>query len=165
MLVLLATELLCSLGVKCKNCLRSSPSKEISIKKDYYVGDYLPVQTEIRQRYHNQKIKFDTAWVEKSWFINSDICLLSHEEIRRGTFTIKFPFEKSIKNSFLFSLNPIIDGVECDFCKSFNDTYVKFNTSNLTDTIKFIVNEKNPQKEVGWRQELKGDTIVFLRRQ
>lgn len=141
----------------------TSNSKTESKESGYYLTDYKPMTREIKLTQHDEKIEFGEIWVESQWFYNSDICLLSHKESRNG-YNVVFEFKKSNQGTFLFTLKPIIDGKLDLGNGGILEDRKEIRLSQLTDTLWLKVHEKNPQKGVGWKNEIEGQKIGFVKK-
>jgi hypothetical protein len=159
----LATNFLCEIGVKCKNCTRTSMSKEQSKKNGLYLMDYKPLKEVIQLRNHDETITFDEVWIESQWFYNSNNCLNKHLEKREG-YNIIFEFEKSNERTFLFSLTPVSNGKMNGPNGGIQETQKEIQLNEITDTLWLRIHEKNPQEEIGWKEELEGELISFIKK-
>lgn len=156
-------DFLCRVGVKCKNCTRTSISKEESINSGYYLMDYEPLKPNIKLKYHDEQIIFNEVWVESQWFYNSDNCLFTKKEKRDG-FNVIFEFDKSNESTFLFSLSPVIDG-QIDITNGgIMETKKEIRLSQISDTLWLRIHEKNPKEVVGWKEKLDGELIGFIKK-
>lgn len=153
----------CEVGVKCKICTQTSDTKEDSQKDGFYLMDYEPLKREVDLKNHHEKITFTDVWVESQWFHNSDNCFNTRPEKRSG-YNIVFEFEKSNKGTFLFSLSPVINGHIDKTNGGIMDTKKEIRLSALTDTLWLQIHEKNPNYGVGWKEELEGELIGFVKK-
>jgi hypothetical protein len=164
-IIISGMEFLCRLGIKCKNCVEISTSKEQSIENHFYLGEYKVLTKKIKLKNHDLEVEFSDAWFEKEWFINSDICLVRHKEKREGGYNVIFPFQKSKKEVFLFIMTPIINGNRCESGWGINENYKAINISELPDTIEIQIEEKNPIVGIGWREGgLIGEKVKYVKK-
>lgn len=133
------------------------------MKNDFYIQDYEPINPTLKLSQHDETIEFGKIWVENQWFINSEICLLSHKEKTDG-YNVIFEFKKSNNNTFLFSLSPLINGQLDKSNSGIEDTKKEIRLNNLTDTLWLQVHEKNPKESVGWKDKIKGQKIGFIKK-
>ncbi|MEQ8683789.1 MAG: hypothetical protein RIE86_00790 [Imperialibacter sp.] len=146
-------DFICQLGTKCKNCPQYSNSIEDSKNNGFFIAEYQPTKKYIKLLHYQDSVFFSNAWVESSWSINSDICLLKSKE-KSDRFNITVEFNKQT-DDFIFNLR----GYGSGFGLGTNSKTVT--TSELTDTLTFTIVEKNPEPGIGWRAELQGSTIQF----
>lgn len=125
--------------------------------------DYKPLKPEIQLTNHEEKITFKDVWVESQWFINSENCLNSERQKKEG-YTIVFEFEKSNDQSFLFTLSPVLNGQIDHSNGGIMDNKKEIRLESLTDTLWLQIHEKNPDKNIGWQEELKGELIGFVKK-
>jgi len=164
-ILILGMEFLCSLGIKCKNCGEISSSKNESIRDGFYLGEYEALTKKIKLKNHDLEIEFSDAWYEIEWFINSNICLFRHKELRKEEYNIIFPFQKSKENVFLFTMKPIINGSECISCGGIKKNKKQISISSIPDTIEILIKEKNPKTGIGWSKGgLEGERIKYVRK-
>jgi hypothetical protein len=155
---------LCKLSVKCENCTQTSNTKEQSKENGFYLMNYKPLKKEVNLKNHDEKITFKEVWVESQWFYNSDNCLNTKLEKQNG-FNIVFEFKKSNKDKFLFSLTPTIKE-NIDITNSgMMETKKEIRLNELPDTLWIQIHEKNPKLELGWKKELTGELIGFVKQQ
>ena len=70
--------------------------------------------------------------------------------------------KKSNDNSFLFSLSALING---NIARGgINEGKQVVRLSTLSDTIWLKIHEKNPIDSIGWKQEVEGDVIGFVKK-
>ena len=155
--------ILCEIGVKCKNCTQTSISVENSKKNGFYLMKYTPLNSKINLKYHDEEITFSNAWVESQWFYNSEDCLNTRLEKRDG-YNIIFEFEKSNKGTFLFSISPVLNGVIDKTNGGILETKKEIRLNQITDTLWLQIHEKNPNEGVGWQKELNGELIGFVKK-
>ncbi len=151
-LALAGMEFVCTLGIKCKNCSQASESKEMSIEDGFYLGEYEPLTQKIKLKNHELEVAFSTAWYEKDWFINSDLCIRRHKEAREGLYNLILPFEKSKEKVRLFSMKPVIDGKEEPGGGAINESQWHMKSLALPDTIEIQIREKSPVAGIGWSE-------------
>jgi len=149
-------DFLCQVGIKCKNCPTYSATIEESKESGFFIAEYEPIQEYVKLLNYEDSIFFSKAWVESSWFVNSDICLLKKKE-KLDRFNITVEFEKK-SDDFIFNLR----GYGVGYGLGVNSKTVT--TGTLTDTLTFTIVEKNPEPGIGWQAELEGQTIDFVRR-
>jgi hypothetical protein len=148
----LAFDFLCKVGVKCKNCPTHSASIEESKKDSFFAATYKPLTEKVKLTYHDDTVEFVTGWAENSWRVNSDICLLKNKEKKEG-FNLTIEFRKYPSGIFNFQL------VGWSMGQSSTTTTI----THLYDTLTFQIVEKNPDTLIGWRKELNGGQIKFVR--
>ncbi|WP_435139290.1 hypothetical protein [Formosa sp. A9] len=151
---------LCKLEDKCPNCPKISRDKEFSQQMGFYITDYKNFIPEFELKYHNEIVKLNDVWIEKQWYFDYESCLCPKLRLARG-FNVIIDFEKSNENSFLFSLTPIIDGkidnTNGGIEKRRKTMYFEF----FPDEIYLQLKEKNPNKEIGWKERIVTDTLVI----
>jgi len=152
---------LCKIGVKCENCNDTSISKENSVKDGFYLMDYKPLQKIVKLKYHDETIEFNDVWIESQWFHNTNNCLNTHKEKDDGINVI-FEFKKSNDNTFLFTLSSLVNGRIAGVGISEDRKVIRLST--LPDTIWLKIHEKNPIDSIGWKQEVEGDVIGFVKK-
>jgi len=109
------------------------------------------------------QIIFNDVWVESQWFYNSDICLFTRMEKRKGNNVI-FEFKKSNDGKFLFSLSRVING-ELDITNGvIMGNKKEIQLQEISDTLWLLVHEKNPLEEIGWKEKLVGELIGFVKK-
>lgn len=159
----LVMNFLCEVGVKCKNCTQTSNTKEQSQQNGFYLMDYKPLSPVIQLQNHDEQITFKDVWVESQWFYNSDNCLNTKLE-KRGGYNIVFEFDKSNQGTFLFSLSPVLNGIINETNGGIMETKKEIRLRELTDTLWLQIHEKNPKEGVGWKEELEGELIGFVKK-
>ncbi|MGH1366376.1 MAG: hypothetical protein ACRBF0_22640 [Calditrichia bacterium] len=161
--IIFSFEFLCKLGIKCEKCNKTSSSKTESKESGFYIADYEPLSRTLKLSHHDETIEFLDIWAENKWFINSEICLFSHKEKRDG-YNVIFEFQKSNENTFLFSLSPLINGKLDKTNGGIQEDKKKIRLSILPDTLWLQVHEKNPLKEIGWRNGIEGQKVGFVKK-
>lgn len=159
--IYLAMSQLCKIGIKCKNCTETSMSKENSIADGYFIGEYVPLQKNIKLKYHDETIAFGNVWYESQWFYNSDNCLNTKKEKKDG-YNIIVEFKQSIPNSFLFTLSEL--GASSGARGGMNEDKKELRLPYLPDTLWLKIHEKNPVDSIGWTQELEGEMVGFVKK-
>ncbi|MBL7691865.1 MAG: hypothetical protein JNM41_09735 [Flavipsychrobacter sp.] len=154
-------EFLCRLEVKCTNCEQASVSREESVVNDNYIGSYVPVKSSLALKYHKGTIRLDTAWVEHAWFIDTKICLLAGRTAGKD-FNIVLPFKRVGSSGFLFTLAYFHNGEVIDGGIEEDRKVVRRPTATMSDTLKFILFEKDPDTSVGWARGGVFSDTVFL---
>lgn len=155
-MVYMALDFLCKVGVKCKNCSTYSMSIEDSKKDDFFIATYRPLTDKVKLTYHDDTVEFVTIWVETSWHVNSDICLLKRK-VKEERFNLTVEFRKYPSDIFNFQLDGY--GVGWGMGQSSKTTTI----NQLYDTLTFQIVEKNPNDSIGWKEELNGEQIQFVR--
>lgn len=153
----------CKVNVKCMNCTQTSISLKESKRKGLYLMDYEPLSKIIHLKNHDETIRFKNAWVETQWFYNSSNCLNTKLE-RKAGYNVVFEFEKSKKDSFLFTLTPYVNGRLDPTSGGIQETKKEIRLDALLDTLWLQIHEKNPDKNIGWMSELYGDRIGFVKK-
>jgi len=104
-------------------------------------------------------VKIDTAWAESDWIYDKIGKPLKSDSIKGYNFII--PIIKQDFKSFKFSFSPIdtLNGIGYGIQES---KYV-FKPKVLKDTIKILVEQKNPDTTYGWTRPIINDTILFIK--
>jgi hypothetical protein len=156
-------EFLCRLEVKCTNCEQASVSREESVVNGNYIGSYVPVKSSLALKYHKGTICLDTAWVEHAWFIDTKICLLARRTAGED-FNIVFPVKRVGSSGFLFTLAYFHNGEVIDGGIEEDRKVVRRPIAPISDTLKFILLEKDPDTSIGWAKGgVFSDTIFLVR--
>ncbi len=152
---------LCKIGIKCYNCIRASDNIINSKKDGFLLGNYLPLQKVFINNVWNENVIFDTAWVEQGWFYQSDKC--SSNKIKaNNNYYFHVNFKKDKIGKFLFNLSLLSNNKEIK--SGIGENEITFNVAPLTDTLKVIIQMKNPIDSIGWKQPIQAkDTIIFVK--
>jgi hypothetical protein len=150
---------LCECGVKCKNCPETSESIEASKQSGFYIGNYMTSLDTIRLKNFNEKIIITNVWVEKSWFINSDDCSSPKLQKTNG-YNIVLEFNKTNKG-FIFDLMPITNDRFGKNSYGINENKKEMRFEKLPNKFKIIMEERNPDENIGWTKSIITDTIVL----
>jgi hypothetical protein len=147
---------LCEVGVKCKNCPTISSTMEESKKDGYFVTTYKPLTDQLKLKYHDDTVDFQTAWAEHSWFVNSDNCLFKRKE-KLNDFNLTIEFKKYPGDTFNFKLEGWGVG------RGMGQSSKSVTIDKLYDTLTFQIVEKNPKKGIGWQEPVDGEQVQFVR--
>ena len=123
------------------------------------------IQTYVPNRFSltlidSSMVKIDTAWAEAEWIYDKNSKPLISDTIKGYNFII--PILKQDFRNFKFSFSPIdtLNGTGYGLQES---KYV-FNPKVLKDTIKILVEQKNPDTTYGWTRPITKDTILFIKK-
>jgi len=134
-----------------------SLSLEESKKNGLFVSpSYVPITSRIKLKYHADSVEFVRGWVENSWIVNSDICLFKRIEKKEG-YNLTIEFKKYPSDIFNFQLNGY--GVGWGMGQAGKTVTIE----RLYDTLVFQIVEKNPDPAIGWKEELDGAQIKFIK--
>ncbi|MTH14140.1 hypothetical protein [Flavobacterium sp. LC2016-01] len=150
---------LCECEVKCKNCPKTSKNSEFSKKSGFYIGTYTPSFDTIKLKNYNEKIIIKNVWVEKTWFKNTDNCTSPKLEKTEG-YNVILEFSKTNKN-FIFNLRPITTDKFGKYSNGIKENKKEMRFVNLPSKIQIIVQERSPDKNVGWTKITVSDTLVL----
>jgi hypothetical protein len=150
---------LCKCEIKCKNCPEISESSKFSKEAGLYVGNYISNPELIHLKYNNEKIIITNVWFEKSWLINTDNCSSQKIEKTEG-YNVVLEFKKT-SEEFIFDLMPITDDVFGENSYGTGDNRKEMRFKNLPENLKIVVSEKNPDKNIGWKESIVTDTIFL----
>lgn len=156
-------EVLCKLGVKCKNCEQVSLSKKESIKDNFFVGAWAPTKRDCFLKYHDASIRLDTAWGEQAWVFDSKICLLTKKK-KVDDFHLILPFKKSDSLTFLFTLEHFEKGKVDKSIGGIEEGRKVLSLPKLVDTIDYLLVEIDSNASIGWTKGgIVIDTIHLIR--
>ena len=150
---------LCECEIKCKNCPKTSENIKTSKQSGFFIGNYITSLDTIRLKNYKEKIIITNAWVEKSWFINSDDCSSPKLEKTDG-YNIVLEFNKTNKY-FIFDLMPVTNDRFGKNSYGIDETKKEMRFEKLPSKLKIIVEERNPDKNIGWTKKNTTDTIVL----
>ena len=103
-------------------------------------------------------MRLDTAFASISLDKNGDIL-----NDRKGYgYNLTVPFAKSDSGSFVFSLD-IKDKSKGRGSSGTNEHFVEIDLRNLDDTIEIVLEQKNPDSNIGWQSPIVTDTINLVR--
>lgn len=150
---------LCECEVKCKNCRKTSPNIEFSKKSHFFAGIYTASSDTIQLKNYKEKIIITNVWAEKSWFKNTNDCKNPKLETTDG-YNVVLEFSKT-NNDFIFNLMPLTTDKYGKYSNGINENKKEMRFVNLPDEIKIIVEERNPDDNIGWTNKIATDTIVL----
>jgi hypothetical protein len=143
-----------------KRADKHGASDNIAMSKlnKFYKVIYLPNQFEFTLL-DGSVVKIDTAWAEKMWtYDNNGKPKLSNDF--GSNFII--PIKKQEFDKFLFDFS-LADTSNEYMTTGLEEKRRVLYPSNLFDTIKIILQQKNPKQEYGWMAPIKTDTIFFTK--
>jgi len=140
----------------------TSRSRAASIEDGSYVYTYFPLKTDFALRNHDLTIKFDTAWVQHSWYEKSVGYFFVKKDLKKSLTTI-FPFKKSADNTFLFSLKSYNGNNFEKYAGGIEENRYENSYERIGDTIMLLIIEKDPIDSIGWQNYTNGDTVIFVR--
>ena len=140
----------------------TSKSRSESVADGSYVCAYFPLKSKFSLHNHNATIKLDTAWVQYSWHEKS-LCLIFVKKEKENSLIIIFPFKNSEPNTFLFTLKSILGNKQEKYSNGISEDRYENHYYFIEDTIRLKVNEKSPVDTIGWKEQIDGDTLIFVR--
>lgn len=154
---------MCRLSVKCKNCPETSLNKQESKRMGHYITRYRTDKKKIKLKNYDCEVKIDSVWGEYMYRVNTDFCLFSRVIKDTSLYAVSIEFT-SINDTFLFDFLPIIAGVIDERQGGITNNKKELTwLENMPDTIKLIVEEKNPNEGIGWRDPIQTDTVILIR--
>jgi hypothetical protein len=153
------SDFLCQCEVKCKNCPKTSENIKTSKESGFYIANYESTSKTIRLKNYKEEINITNVWVEKSWLINTDDCKSPKLEKTEG-YNVVLEFNKTNKD-FIFDLMPVTEDKFGANSYGINENKKEMRFENLPKKLKIIVQERNPNKEIGWKKSIVTDTIVL----
>ncbi|MFT7615180.1 MAG: hypothetical protein ACI9J3_004170 [Parvicellaceae bacterium] len=154
---------LCRISDKCPNCPAYSKSMSESIENDYYLFSYKPLVKGIKLNYHEDSIYFDQAWVESIRIDEDQSCLFEDwQKSEEYRITIEFNSvnKDESRSGFVFMLHAI-NCPESPGTMTDSKKYIR--TYHLPDTLWLNISERNPVDTIGWKKELEGAIIGFIK--
>lgn len=145
----------CDFIYKNNGTFGSSQTKEKAKKNGAEIVKYLPNKNTF-ELIDSTTLKIDTAWTEMSFTYKNG------ERVYDSRFGYIFnvPFQKEVPNSFTFSFE-LLDKSNQEFTNGIREDKCELRPKILKDTVKIILEQKNPQEEVGWISPIITDTILF----
>lgn len=146
-----------------KNVHNFSDSKYTSKKNNFYILDYVPTEKVIKLKYWPVTIILDTAWTEHQWFEEANFFSSTLQKADNGTYNMGLKIKSESTEDFVYSFDIIPEGVGSiggnnPMTKQHEGVLYKF-----SDTLKIIVQEKNPIDSIGWTKHIITDTIMYIK--
>ena len=160
-ILLFAFSFLHKAGVK--NVHNFSDSKYTSKKNNFYIRDYVPTEKVIKLKYWPATIVLDTAWTEYQWVEEANFLSSTLRKADNGAYNIGFKIKSESTEDFVYSLDIIPESVGSI---GGNNPLTKQHEGVLytfPDTLKIIVQEKNPVDSIGWTKHIVTDTITYIK--
>ncbi|WP_319503211.1 hypothetical protein [uncultured Draconibacterium sp.] len=151
---------ICKIEDKCPNCPKISRDKEYSQQMGFYITDYKNFIPEFKLKYHNENVKLNDVWIEKQWYFDFKSCLCPKLRLTEG-FNVIIDFEKSNEDSFYFSLTPMINGKLDKTNGGIEKGRKTMKFEFFPDEIYLQLKEKNPNKDIGWKEGIVTDTLII----
>lgn len=134
-----------------------SKTKTEALKNDLYVVDYLPSKDTI-VLLNGRKIAIEKVWAETMWSYHDR----HPNKAENFGYNLQLEFQGD-NEDFIFSLQ-LLDEDNHAFTNGMGQGKCVFNPKKLYDTISIIVEEKNPNRDVGWIEPIVTDTITLARK-
>lgn len=157
------SDFLCRVEVKCKNCPKTSRTVSESKKTGFFIGNYEAKTKVIELKNYDEKIMLENIWAEFTWIKNTDNCLCPKFEKVKG-YNVIIQFEKPNKDDFNFSLKPITEDKKGESSLGISQDRKEMRFENLPEILKIVVEERNPNENIGWQKSIITDTITFTLR-
>jgi len=110
----------------------------------------------------NSFIKIDTAWAESKWIYDKNDQPIVPDSIVGFNFILPFTKQNfdTIKNfRFDFANLDILNGQGYGI----EESKWKFNPQFLKDTIRILIQQRNPDMNIGWKHPIIKDTLIFIK--
>ena len=157
------SDLLCQVEVKCKNCPKISRTISESKKTGFFIGNYESQTKVIELENYSEKIRLENVWAENTWIQITDNCLCPKFEKAKG-YNVILLFNKPNKSDFNFSLKPITEDKKGESSLGISQDRKEMRFEYLPEILKIVVEERNPDENVGWQKSIVTDTITFILR-
>ena len=157
-LFLLAIVLTGCFDDKRRGLFGTSQENESSKNNGFYLAIYTPDKYSIKLL-NNSTVIIDTAWAESMWAYDKN-----GNPQAAGDYGQNFviPIVEQDFDNFLFTFD-LLDKSNQSFTNGIEQTRCVLNPSVLKDTMEVIVEEKNPDRNLGWTKPIVTDTIKFIR--
>lgn len=162
-LVVSAFSFLCKIGVKCENCNQTSSNIDESKINGFYYKKYAFDKSLVNFKYSKNNFQITNVWCEKVWHYNTDNCFNSKYNSpvdSKNGYNIIVEFKTST-DEFLFSLTPLINDSLINNQGGIERARKTMRFNYLPKQFKLIVDEKNPDLNIGWTQKITSDTLTF----
>ncbi len=160
LMVYAASVSLCKLEEKCKNCDQTSTSITESKKNNFFLNDYDIDKSIFKLKYYSGAIKINRIWAERTWKY-PDCDKIFNSKLKPGErYNIIVEFSKP-SDLFLFSLTPIINGKVDLTNGGIEEKRKTMRFDKLPTELKLILEEKNPDKNIGWQKGIISDTLAL----
>ncbi|WP_281323927.1 hypothetical protein [Flavobacterium sp. IMCC34518] len=137
----------------------TSENIKTSKQSGFYIGNYITSFDTIRLKNYNEKIIITNVWVEKSWFTNTYDYPSPKLEKTDG-YNIVLEFNTTNKD-FIFDLMPVTNDRFGKDSYGIFENKKEMRFEKLPSKLKIIVEERNPDKSIGWEKKVTTDTIVL----
>ena len=147
----------CDFIYKNNGTFGSSQTKDEAVKNGAEIVQYMPNKNSF-VLIDGTLLQVDTAWTEMSFIYNNG------ERVYDSRFGYIFnvPFQKEVPNSFTFSFE-LLDKSNQEFTNGIGENKCELRPKTLKDTLRIILKQKNPDKDIGWISPIITDTITFTK--
>lgn len=135
-----------------------SHDKDNSKTNGLYLAAYIPDKFTI-QLFDSSVVRIDTAWVESAWAYNE-----KGEPEAAPNFGQNFiiPINEKNADEFLFTLKLLDKGNQV-FTNGIEETRCVLHPTTAKEIIEVVVEQKNPDENLGWTKPIVTDTIRFIK--
>ncbi len=142
---------------KTEGSFGQSETRTEAISNDLFVIDYEPSKDTI-VLLDNRKVILGNAWAETIWSYRD------RQPNIAEYFGYNLQLEFTGDNAdFVFTFD-LLDKENQSFTNGIGRDKCVFNPTELRDTIEIIVEEKNPEQDIGWMKPIVTDTIKLMRK-
>jgi hypothetical protein len=150
----------CNIDNKLVGKYGSSDNIDESRINNLYLVSYIPNKLRFRL-FDYSVVDVDTAWAEKRWIYDKNQKPIIPDSVVGFNFVLPFSKWDNINNyRFCFRTLDTLNDPYCLMQGSKWESWPKI----LNDTIKILIQQRNRDTTIGWKQPIISDTLIFIKK-
>ena len=126
-----------------------------------YIVSYIPNKISFKL-IDGSVVKIDTAWAESMWIYDKNDKPIVPDSIVGFNFILPFS-----KQNFSDNMNFRFDFANLDTLNGqgygIEESKWEFNPKALKDTIRILIQQRNPDTTLGWERPIINDTLIYIK--